>query len=132
MQKPRSVLIIDDQIGIRALHAHLVRRIVPDVKILFAEDGRKALQIATEAKPDFIICDYAMPEMNGAELAERLFNNPETKSTPFLMITALESAANMQDLRFPTVVGVVRKPIQPGEMEQFLRKYIAKESGGSL
>ena len=53
-----------------------------------AEDGKQALEKMAEQKPDIILSDVMMPEMDGNELCRAVKNNPSTARIPFVMLTA--------------------------------------------
>jgi len=54
-------------------------------------NGRDALKILTEYKPDLIISDVEMPEMNGLELCAAVKGNPDFRSIPLILLTAADS-----------------------------------------
>ena len=58
-------------------------------EVLVAEDGESALQRASYAKPDLILLDVLMPEMDGFETCQRLKAQPDTQEIPIIFMTAL-------------------------------------------
>lgn len=52
-----------------------------------AEDGKKGLELATNIKPDLIICDLNMPGLTGYEVLEMIRANPETSKIPFIILS---------------------------------------------
>ncbi len=57
-------------------------------KVRLARDGKQALEEVKKQRPDIILSDVMMPEMNGNELCRALKGNPETEDIPFVMLTA--------------------------------------------
>ena len=57
-------------------------------RVRVAHDGKEALQMIAQARPDIILSDVMMPEMDGVELCRRIKQNFSTRSIPFVMLTA--------------------------------------------
>lgn len=86
------ILIVDDiPVNIKLLAAKLAR----DYYVISsAENGREALEKVDAEKPDIILLDVMMPEMDGFETCRRLKANPATAYIPVVMITALSDVAD--------------------------------------
>lgn len=84
-----KVLVVDDVAEI----ARLLARIVSDQghEALLAYDGRQALEIACAQRPDAIIMDVMMPEMNGLEACQRLKADADLCRIPVILVTAKDS-----------------------------------------
>jgi len=82
--RPR-VLMIDDSTAERDLYALMLER---DVRVLTAARGAEGLSLAAAERPDVIVLDVMMPEMNGWEVCRRLKANPTTAAIPVIMLTA--------------------------------------------
>ena len=89
--KPK-VLIVEDDRDMAEVLSILLQREMYDVEKAY--NGYEALQKVYEQCPDFILCDYMMPQMNGLELVNRLRRDPRTSSIPILMLTAVDSEEN--------------------------------------
>jgi threonine synthase len=71
----------------------LIRRILQsqgDFTIFEAEDGRAALSLIEKEKPDLVILDLMMPEMDGFAVIDILKRNPETANIPVIVASAKE------------------------------------------
>lgn len=81
----RRILIIDDDDML------LIPTILEQAgyTVLTAINGTEGLQLASEHRPDLIICDIMMPPPNGFEVRRRLNQDPAIKSIPFIFVTAL-------------------------------------------
>jgi two-component system response regulator len=75
-----------------------------------AEDGLEAVAKLTSLKPDLMICDIAMPRMNGLELVEQLRN--EGNTLPILVISATENMADIARALRLGVQDVLLKPVR--------------------
>jgi len=85
VRKPK-VLIVDDDENVR----RVLRRMLNKKKFATeeAENGRKALEKASQEKPDIIILDVTMPEMDGLETFKRLKEGSETKAIPVIFFSS--------------------------------------------
>jgi len=81
-----SVLIVNDEPD----QLHLMRGLLSKAgySVLTADDGRAGLDIAKRERPDLIISDVSMPEMNGLEFCRHLRADVELKSVPILLLSA--------------------------------------------
>ncbi len=86
MDGPRQILVVDDEPDLVDLvRFNLERR---GYEVLAAGDGREALAIARERRPDLAIVDVMMPEMDGIELVRRLRGDPRLSAIAILVLTA--------------------------------------------
>ncbi|MEO1429972.1 MAG: response regulator [Cyanobacteria bacterium J06633_8] len=86
-------------------------------KVLLAEDGESALQIAQSKAPDLILLDVLMPEIDGFETCRRLKEKPSTKEIPVIFLTALSETVNkVQGFK----LGGVDYITKPSEQEEVL------------
>ncbi len=81
----KEVLIVDDSTDFLQFMAGELTR---QFRVRTATNGREALDRISEHKPDIILCDVMMPEMDGNELCRRLKANKETLQIPIIMLTA--------------------------------------------
>lgn len=89
-----TILIVDDNPGIRE---HLRNILEKHCNVLEAENGEKGFQIARENKPDIIVSDVDMPNMDGFSLSKEIQNNPSTSHIPLILLTA--KSENIDRLR---------------------------------
>lgn len=62
--------------------------------ILFAEDGVQAVEVATNDKPDIILMDVVMPNLNGFQATRQITQNPNTKHIPVIMLTSKDQESD--------------------------------------
>jgi len=80
-----TVLVVDDTPD----NLHLMSGLLKDAyRVKIANNGEKALEIATDHSPDLILLDVMMPGMDGLEVCRRLKSNPQTKHIPVIFLTA--------------------------------------------
>ena len=83
-------------------------------QVQVAPSGEQALAIAVESRPDLILLDVMMPEMDGFEVVDRLRNDERWRSIPIVIITAKDlTADDRQKLN-----GYVEHVIQKGSYTQ--------------
>lgn len=82
----KSILVIDDNADIRDNTAEILD--LGGYKTFTAENGKKGVEVAMKEKPDVIICDIMMPELDGYGVLHLLRKNPDTQNIPFIFLTA--------------------------------------------
>ncbi len=82
----KSILVIDDNADIRENTAEILD--LAGYKTFTAENGKKGVDIAIKEKPDVIVCDIMMPELDGYGVLHLLRKNQETLNIPFIFLTA--------------------------------------------
>ncbi|MBN8784884.1 MAG: response regulator [Terrimonas ferruginea] len=90
----KSVLVIDDNQGIRENTAEIME--LAGYKTFTAENGKKGVELAVREKPDVIICDIMMPELDGYGVLHLLRKNPDTSHIPFIFLTAKTERSDLR------------------------------------
>jgi threonine synthase len=86
------IAIVDDNPDVR----RLIRRILQsqgDYTIFEASNGREAVELAFKERPNLMILDLMMPEMDGFSVLDKLQSRPETAEIPVIVVTAKELTA---------------------------------------
>lgn len=121
-----TVLIIDDDEQTLRLVGLMLER--QGFKVVTAINGFNGIHSARSEKPDAILLDVMMPDMDGYEVTRLLRSNPETSSIPILMFTA---RSEMEDKITGYEAGVddyVTKPIHPAELVAHLRAVLSRRA----
>lgn len=82
----KSVLVIDDNPDIRENTAEILE--LAGYRTLTASNGKEGVEMAQKEKPNVIVCDIMMPELDGYGVLHLLRKNEETQSIPFVFLTA--------------------------------------------
>lgn len=82
----KTILLIEDTPEMRENTAEILE--LSNYKVLTAENGKVGVEMAKEHKPDLIICDVMMPELDGFGVLHILSKEPTTSSIPFVFLTA--------------------------------------------
>ncbi|MBL8096413.1 MAG: substrate-binding domain-containing protein [Anaerolineales bacterium] len=91
----QTVLVVDDDPGILDLHIRLIEQV--GRRALTARNGREALAVLEHARPDLILLDLNMPEMDGFAVLDALRSRESTRDIPVIILTArLLSSADLE------------------------------------
>ncbi len=111
MEEKKTVLIVDDSATVRDLLSVILRG--KSFEVLEAESGNDALRKLNGHKPDIVITDIDMPDMNGLDFIKNLKNRKDCKDIPVIVLSSLT----------PGVVGIegieldiaewIEKPFSP-------------------
>ena len=117
------VLIIDDDADLRLIIRASLRHC--GFEVAEAASGAQGIQSARAARPDVILLDVMMPEMDGPATLQALQADPATVEIPVVFLTAKAMRAEIDRLRALGAVGVLIKPFDPlslgSELEAVLR-----------
>ena len=101
----KTILVIEDEPEMRRNIAALLR--FQDYKPIAAENGRAGVEAARREKPDLILCDVMMPELDGYGVLKTLQADPALSRIPFIFLTA---KGEKDDLRSGMDLGADRIP----------------------
>jgi pilus assembly protein CpaE len=121
-----KILIIDDDVDTLRLVGLMLQR--QGYEISAASNGSQGLAKALEERPDLILLDVMMPDMDGYEVARRLRKNPVTLTVPILMFTA---KTQLDDKVTGFEVGAddyLTKPTHPTELQAHVRALLARSA----
>lgn len=82
----KTILLIEDNEGMRENTSEILS--LSNYSVLTAENGKAGVELARKHKPDLIICDIMMPELDGYGVLHMLGKNQETAGIPFIFLTA--------------------------------------------
>jgi signal transduction histidine kinase/DNA-binding response OmpR family regulator len=83
----KTILIADDDPGIRNLHSRIVAAQSQHNRVLEAHDGREALNLIRSAHPDLVLLDLMMPEMDGFAVLEAMREDEASRNIPVVVVT---------------------------------------------
>ncbi|MHC9539836.1 MAG: response regulator transcription factor [Vulcanimicrobiota bacterium] len=87
IKKSRELILLvdDDEHILRSLEIYLK---MEEFRVMTAPGGREALDVLKETRPDLIVLDIMMPEIDGFQVLEYIKGDPKIKSVPVIMLTA--------------------------------------------
>lgn len=120
----KTILVIDDEEAIVLLLETILN--IYGYRCISCFSPKKAMETAVSSKPDLIILDIAMPEIDGYEVCLNLKNNPETRQIPIIMVTALALIQDKKKGLECGADGFIFKPFDPmvviSEIERLLAR----------
>jgi CheY-like chemotaxis protein len=108
----RHLLIVDDESDIREI-AGVSLEAVGGYEVTTARSGSEAIEKAVSERPDAILLDVMMPEMDGPTTFGRLQGDPATREIPVVLLTAKVQAADRARFDRLGVAAVLSKPFDP-------------------
>jgi CheY-like chemotaxis protein len=122
----RKVLIVDDEPNVRRLSRTILSK---KFDVFEAENGIQAIEMAKAQKPDIILMDMMMPKMDGLTACQAIRNDPEIKSIPIIMVTAVGFELNMKLSQQMGSNGYLTKPFSPQELIEKTTQVLTDPSG---
>ena len=124
MEQSRSILYIEDNPDNRLL----VRRILlaSGFQLAEAPDGHSGIKLAEEIKPDLILMDINLPEVDGYSLTARLKANPALARIPVIALTANVMKGDREKSIAAGCDGYIQKPVDVDALPRDLDRFIAQ------
>jgi two-component system cell cycle response regulator DivK len=125
-----KVLVIEDNKQNMYMINYLLESYGYDVTQSF--NGIDGIQKAKKEKPDIILLDIQLPEMDGYTIARELKKNEELKDTPIIAVTSYAMPGDKEKAMDAGATGYIEKPINPDtfvvEMESFLPPHLVQRN----
>jgi CheY-like chemotaxis protein len=121
----RRILVVDDDP--RLLHVVSMYLRIEGYEVDAEVGGAEALQSLERVRPDLVICDIMMPGIDGLEVCRRIKSDPETRTIPVLMFTALSGDDDVESGRAAGADRFINKPFSLVGLATVIRSYLAEE-----
>ena len=118
-----KILLVDDTKLFLKLEKEYLRQ--SSVVVLTAENGREALEIARNDRPDLIYMDLNMPEMDGATCCAALKSDPELRAIPVVLVTTAGMQEGVEQCVNAGCDGFLTKPIDRKAFLDMGRKFLS-------
>ena len=117
-----SILLVDDE----PANLHVLKHILQDdYRLLFARDGERALELASNERPQLILLDVMMPGTTGHKVCVRLKADPRTEAIPVIFVTALSNPED-EALGFELgAVDYISKPVSAPIVRARVRTHLS-------
>lgn len=110
----KTILVIEDETQIRDNIAEILE--LAEFDVITAADGHIGLELAKSHRPDLIICDVMMPELDGFGVLENLRQSPYTATIPLIFLTARVERSDQRQGMNLGADDYLTKPFEPDEL----------------
>ena len=125
LTKPMILCVDDDEVTLKLLD-RLIKNAGWDV--ITAGSGRDAIEKVKKTRPDIILLDIMMPEMDGYQVCSKLQKNNETSYIPVIFVTALRKEQDKARAFSVGATDYLVKPIKKDDLLQKIRKHIKTDT----
>jgi two-component system, OmpR family, alkaline phosphatase synthesis response regulator PhoP len=120
---PDKILIVDDEKDILRIIAFSLEKW--GYEVITADNGKEGLDKVACENPDLILLDAGMPVMNGFEMLEHLYKNPDFRHIPVIMLTANSDPKSIDIARAYNILEYVTKPFDPIELRERIENVLS-------
>jgi CheY-like chemotaxis protein len=117
------ILYVDDENDLREV-AQMSLQLDPELEVRACPSGKDALAELPEWRPDLVLLDVMMPEMDGPSTLRRIREMPEGQDLPIVFITARAGDNDATMLMGLGAAGVITKPFDPMRLAETVRSYL--------
>lgn len=119
----RNILAIEDNDQNMYLVTFLLER--NGHKVTPARSGREGIELASRDRPDLILLDIQLPEMDGYAVARELRSNPELRDVPIIAVTSYAMAGDRERALAAGCTGYIEKPINPDTFRDQVERFLS-------
>ncbi|MDX8401551.1 MAG: ATPase, T2SS/T4P/T4SS family, partial [Mariprofundaceae bacterium] len=119
----RTVMLVDDSTSVRSLAGFVLK--AENYQVIEAEDGMQAWQLLQERKPDLLITDFEMPNMDGPELIRRIRSSRAFDDMAVVMLTSRDGEEDEVMGLDSGADDYIIKPIEPLKLQARVRKILS-------
>jgi len=120
-----KILLVEDNENNRYLANFLLTR--EGFEVTVVTNGLEVLDAVRRHKPDLIVMDIQMPEMDGYETAQRLKTDPDASRIPIVGVSSFAMPADREKALKAGFIGYIEKPINPLTFGQQISAYLKQE-----
>jgi putative two-component system response regulator len=125
MSKQPTILVVDDELINIKILAEVLKG---DYHVVFATSGQEAVRLAGELKPDVILLDVVMPDLDGYSVCERLRQDPATAAIPVIFVTVQDTVEQEVRGLEAGAIDYVTKPVRPSAVKARVQQQLAYRS----
>ncbi len=126
----KTIMVVDDTEEIVTLLKLILE--TEGYLVQSAYRGKEVFKLLEEQKPDLIILDVMMPQMDGLEVLTRLKENPDTASIPVILLTALVQQENIIEGYKTGADYYISKPFSPTQLLEGINLMLGGDQGRSV
>ena len=110
----KTIVVVDDERHVLQILSYKLKK--AGAVVLTASNGEDGLVLVREHRPDLVLTDYQMPILDGYEMAVKLREDPETRQTPLILLTARGHKLSQEQLDRTNVCHMMTKPFSATEL----------------
>ncbi|PID38397.1 MAG: two-component system response regulator [Deltaproteobacteria bacterium] len=122
------VLVIEDNVQNMYLISYLLKH--AGMEVLQATDGRSGLELVRAERPDLIVLDIQLPELDGYEVARRLAADDTTAEIPVVAVTSHAMSGDREKILAAGCNGYIEKPIDPDSFASLVADHLRSSRMG--
>src|ERR1041385_4331287 len=120
----KKILIIEDEPEMRRNITTILR--LEGFTPVAAENGRAGVETANKEKPDLILCDVMMPELDGYGVIKALHNEPATMNIPFIFLTAKGEKTDIRNGMSLGADDYLTKPVDKNDLVRAIKTRLTR------
>jgi CheY-like chemotaxis protein len=124
--KQPLVLVIEDSPSAMELTVKTLE--ISGFRTRRATSAFEAIGLARKERPDIILADVGLPDMDGATATSLLRDDPEFQDVPVILISALPAEELRERMAESGAVDILPKPFTPGDLTRCLRRHLSREA----
>lgn len=123
--KNKKILIIEDDVTISLMYK--VKFEADGFIVLTADNGASGVEMAKEEKPDLILLDVILPQLDGFSVLEEIKRNAGTKNIPVVVLTSLGTAEDQEKgIKMGAVDYIIKASLTPAELSEKVSSILNK------
>ena len=122
--KKKQILVVDDEPAWLKSMTHILRREGYQVKAV--QSATEALALLVKYRPDLIVSDLRMPDMNGFDLLDKIRHLPKISATPVIFFSAIDDFHAKKVARELGATACLQKPYDENDLVTVLKQYLPR------
>jgi DNA-binding response OmpR family regulator len=121
----KRILLVDDDPDMLMLTSTRLKKFGYDV--ILAVNGKGAIEIMRDKKPDLVLLDMVLPAMSGARVCKEAKNDETLKQIPIILFTAYSDIMTAEKAKTFGADSYITKPLDMGELKRKIEEIITKK-----
>ena len=121
---PKTILVIDDDLGLQTVLSISLKQ--AGYRTVFASNGEDGLEQVGVERPDLVICDVMMPQLDGVQFFQTIKESLQGEGVPIIIMTALSRKAWFSDLEAEGAI-IIQKPFDMDHVLSMIRLLLDDE-----
>lgn len=120
----KKILVVEDEESLLKLESILLTS--KGYEVIGVPNGKAALDAIDKQKPDLVLLDIMLPEIDGFEVCRRIKSNQQTRDIPVIMLTAKKSREDMTRGENVGADWYITKPFKSAMVIETIQRFLAK------